>query len=295
MATDHYLLSNASLQATLAHMQSHAISADPGQLADAWRAAQAMLQRLTDKEAGCADNAPILPLPAEMAAAANALQMSPQVNMAHRLVPVAFGLIEVDAMMSTQPLLRQARLNAEQCSLPATLDDPALAALCLAMPEPAATAPAVHWDGHQLQVLSDDDDVDVLHAAPAEAATACAVVAPGIVQGALQLAFGTPLPVMHAVHLEGRVLLVKGHHRARVLRAAGATFLPCLVSWCSSLDEVLAAAPSLQREEAARCFAADRPPMLRDFDRSALVHSYEAKARRHLLQVRIDVTRQWLP
>jgi ParB-like chromosome segregation protein Spo0J len=90
-------------------------------------------------------------------------------------------------------------------------------------------------------------------------------------------------------------MLAKGHHRARTLGALGVTYLPCLISVCSSIDDVIAAAPWLNAAAAQRCFDEERPPMLRDFGRSALLHAYESRPRRRLLQLRVEVSSQWLP
>jgi hypothetical protein len=101
--------------------------------------------------------------------------------------------------------------------------------------------------------------------------------------------------VLHAVLHAGRLLLVDGHHRARVLRARGQTFLPCVVSACTDLDDVLAAAPSLGDVDLSRLFEAPRPPLLRDFDRAGLVHTRQVRATRRLLRVRVTVEEDRLP
>lgn len=295
MHTEHLLLTNATLRRCLADVQERAASCDTTALAQAWREAHGALQRLCDKESGCADDAPVLPLPPAMAPWVDALTSSPEVNRAHRLVPVVFGLVEFDALMTTQHIMRSDKLEGVRARLPAQLDDAALAALCLPLKGAAQEPAACHWDGQELQVISTHDDVQLLHVEPLATGAPMPAAAPGAMQAALHVALGQPLPVMHAVQFQGRVLLVKGHHRATVLRAAGATYVPCLISWCTSIDEVLAAASSLARDEVAQCFAVDRPAMLRDFGRAALIHSYAARARRLMLQVRVEVTRQWLP
>ena len=273
-------------------MDEFSPAADRAALIDIWREADKVLSRLLEKEAGCADQAVVLPLPPAMAPHAAALQACAHTNLAHSLVPVLFGLVEFDGLMTCKHTLQQAKLDAVQSRLPTAPEDPELASMCLALPGAPASAAVGRWDGERLLVVCEDADVRLLQVTHA---TEPSTAAPGMALAALQLTVGTTLPAMHVVKLDGRVLMAKGHHRARVLRAMGVNYLPCLVSVCESIDDVLAAAPTLNPRAVERCFDAERPAMLRDFGRSALVHSYEARSRRRLLQLKLEVSSQWLP
>jgi hypothetical protein len=298
MSAEHFLLSAATLQEFVAHMESCALGFDRGDLIDIWRAADKSMARTREKEAGCADLAPVLPLPPSMAAQATALQKSAQINRAHSLVPVTFGLVEIDAMMVCKPVLEQSKLDTLQTQITAAPEDPELADICLSLPDPnvaAGTALVSRWDGERLLVTSEHADLRLLQVTHSAQPTGDFAAAPGLACAALQLTVGSTLPVMHVLSYQGRVLLVKGHHRARVLRAHGVPYVPCLVSVCTSIDDIVAAAPSVNAQTAQRCFDSERPPMLRDFDRAAWLHTYQARARRRLLQVRVEVTSQWLP
>lgn len=276
-------------------MTSASCVADSDSLIDIWRAAQLALGRLPEREQDCANLAAVLPLPAAMLDQSNVVLQSRAVQQAHSLVPVGFGLVEFDAMMTTRQTLNEGKLSAVRSSVTAYPDDTELANICLSLSPPPARVSMNRWDGQRLLIVTDSDDFRLLSCDASLANSSHSLITPGIAQASLQWVMGTSLPVMHVVRMDGRVLLVKGHHRAQVLRALGVKHLPCLISSCESIDDVLAAAPTLSRRAVELCFSQRRPPMARDFDRSAFVHQHEVAARQLLVQVKVDFTSNWLP
>ncbi len=295
MSLRHYLLTTATLQEFLSDINDVCPGADQDALIEAWQAAHAAMDRMVEREAGCADLAAVLPLPEVMQPQVAVVSRSPEVNQAHRLVPVAFGLVESDALMTTRRTLSEAKLESVRSTVISPPDDVALGRICLALSTSWGGVNYTRWDGQGVLITTDIDDLRLLNCEVLHGASVPASVSPGLTQIALHCAFGSSLPVMHAVQLNGRVLLVKGHHRARVLRAMGVKHLPCLISACTELSDIFSAAPGLDRAAVERCFAASRPTMLRDFDRAALTYSHQASKRRRLLQVRVEVSSRWLP
>ncbi len=295
MAIEHFLLTNATVEEFLAHMNDVSQAFDRKALIDIWRAARKAMGRLHEREAGCADQAAVLPLPPAMQAQSDAVTKSPLAIRAHNLVPVSFALVEVDALMTTRHTLNEAKLAAVRSTVTAYPDDPELARVCLSASAPAEAVDIKNWDGQSLSVVTEAEDVRLLQCDVLTGAALTGTVAPGVPHVALQWVLGGSLPLMHAVRFNGRVLLVKGHHRAHVLRAKGVTYVPCLISSCESMNDVFDATPMLDRTAVGRCFSLPRPTMLRDFDRSAFTHRHEARARQRLLQVRVEITSQWLP
>jgi hypothetical protein len=293
--TEHLLLSAMSQQQCLARLEQRSDAFDRDDLATAWRTARETMSRLEEREAGCADDPGILPMPPEMAAQVDAVVSTPAIDRAFGRVPVMFGLIELDATMTSRSVLIDERLEAMKGAWPALPEDAALAAACL--PHTAEPPPAsrVSFDGRCLSIRDDHEVLQQLDIRFETGAEAQSPDAPGSVHTALHLRVGTPPPLVHAVRFGGRLMLVDGHHRARVLRALGVTFLPCIVSVCSDVDDVLAAAPAVSDLDLDALFDSPRPPMLRDFGRSTLVHTYRARRPGRLLQWRIEPAVQWLP
>jgi hypothetical protein len=253
------------------------------------------MMRAEDKEAGCADDAAILAVPAEMSAHIDAVLADARVNRAFARVPVMFGLIDVDATMCAHATLAGDTLEAMSAAWQGGLDDPALVRTCLPLEARDAGDVRASFDGRTLSVSADDGELCWLHSALQSGAGASDVAGPGTIGATLQLQVGRAPALLHAVRLNGRLLLVEGRHRARVLRAAGETYLPCLISNCADLDDVREAAPAVTALDLERLFDAPRPPMLRDFGRAELVYRYEARRLRRLLQLRIEATAQWVP
>ncbi len=293
--TEQYLLPATSLQAFVERVEQRGEPAGRAQLSDAWRAAREAMLRLEEREAGCADDAAVLTLPEDMGAHVAAVARIPEVDRGFAHVPVMFGLIELDATMCARHVLVEETLSALKAAWPEDLDDVQLVAACLPLSDWPVADTRASFHGRTLTVITDDDGLHWSDSTVVSRAAAAAVAGSGVIDAGLQLLLGRTPPLMHAIRMNGRLLLVEGHHRARVLRASGQAFAPCIVSSCIDLDEVRAAVPSLADTDLGRYFEASRPPMLRDFDRQALVYRYRARRLRRMLQLKIDVTTQWLP
>lgn len=267
-----------------------------------WRAAQVQMLQLQEKEADVADEAAVLPIPKAMARHVSRLMALPALAAHHRLVPVAVGLVEVDALMNARPALHDERLQAMAARWPHRPADPELAAICLPL-EPAAHADVdvrVLADGGiSLTGLESDlecfDGPELAWRAHPPVGKGRPAAAAGLGELQLRLALGPPPPVMHAIRYAGRLLLRKGHHRARTLRSLGLAYLPCLISACVHLDEVRALAPELGEADLAGLFEGPRPSLLRDFDRPSLTQVLPHRPVRCELELRLQVTKRILP
>jgi hypothetical protein len=247
-------------------------------LNEAWRGARAGMRRLEEREAGCADQPALLSLPQSMAAHEQALMQCPAMNAAFARTPVSFALIEGDALMASRPSLWSDRLEhfKPQAQAAAT-DDGLLAQLCLPL-APALPTLHSHFDGETWTVNADDSALGWMNPGWHRDAHGRAV---------LQLVAGTPPSVVRAAYWNGRLLLIDGHHRVRMLRACGVNFVPCMVAACEDEADVLALAPHLRGQDLAPWFEAARPPMLRDHDRVSLVYRHQARRENRQVQVKI--------
>lgn len=293
--TEHVLLSALSQQQFLARLEHRSDEFDRDLLTARWRDARDAIARIAEREDGCADDAAILPIPPEMAAHVDAVIASPVIDRAFSRVPVTFGLIELDSTMSSRSVLVEERVAAMASSWGAAPDDAALAAACLPLDGQRVDTSRLRFDGRCLSIIDDTESLEQLEVSVQDGPSTAEIPGPGEVHAVLRVIVGTPPALVHAVRHDGRLLLVDGHHRARALRAAGVTFVPAIVSVCGDLDDVVAVAPRLAELDLEGMFDAPRPPMLRDFGRGVLVHSYPARRPSRLLQWRIEATSQWLP
>jgi hypothetical protein len=259
-----------------------------------WRRAQTKAAELAEVEAECADEAAILPLPGAMARHVARVLELPELQRLHRLVPVAVGLVEVDALMSARTWMDESRVQAHSQRIGKRPPDSALARLC--MPLRASERPVF-----ELQPLAGGGLSISGHGAPLQwlapprlrwqADGPAARAQSGQVQ--LDLAAALVPPVMHALRYRNRLLLRRGHHRARALRAMGLAYLPCLISACVHLDEVRALAPELSDADCEHFFEASRPSLLRDFDRPSLVAALPMPRQRRSYALRVQITERW--
>jgi hypothetical protein len=255
-------------------------------------------------EADAADEAAVLPLPKRMGRYVTRVLSSPALAAHHSVVPVAVGLVEVDALVISSIRLDDAKVQALQDDWQHRPDDARLARICL--PLAPAPAPAIEVrmssDGgltlvgrsHDLQCFEGPQLTWLPHAASSARARRGEPQEPVSGRVELRMAIGPSLPVLHAIRCDGRLLLRDGHHRALALRGLGLAYVPCLISACVHRDEVRALAPELAADELSLLFDSPRPPLLRDFNKPSLTLRLPVREPRCELDVQISLQRRVL-
>ena len=260
------------------------LGAELTRLATRWRDARSAFAELSKSEADCADQCAILPVPSSMAEHAAALIAAPHVTRWHEAVPVSLGLVEADALVASRISVYDERVAELTRSYLAAPSDAALAQCCWPLQEDGEANLQLRRTADGFSLSEDGAAFEVAPVLHGHPCTGSAVMSLNLLQSPR---------VMHAVRFADRVVMVRGHHRALALRAAGVAYLPCLISVCSSLDDLHACAPELLLER-ERLFDAKRPPMLRDFDRSKLTHTFRAQRMKRQLRVTVQVQRDWV-
>jgi hypothetical protein len=294
---EQYLMGGAPLSDFLDRVSNYAVTSEPREeLVQAWRGASEAYGELAEREAGCADDIGVLPLAEGMQAHLEAVMSEPAVHNAFGEVPVAFGLLEADALMAGHYWIDERREREATGRASRISDDADLIRTCLpAGDDWFQPEPLVRLVQGELCVIGRDADIELIDAAMVVPPAGEAGQVPGNLVGTLSFSIGRRPPLMHVAMHAGRALLLEGRHRALALRQAGWTFLPCLISTCSTLDEVALVSTGISADYAANCFEAKRPPMLRDFGRPALVHRYEKRSTRQVLRIRYEVLQETIP
>lgn len=265
------------------HFRRHAESAaQPVSVSDirqAWVRAGESMAALSKTEAEAADRPGLLPLPPGMTPTVARLLQDPRVEAAFGQCPVSFVLVELNDLMVSDPILWSDSL--ETCLSDANgkvQDDDWLARSSFEfvsrLPVFTTACQNSEW-----VVSSEEADLRLLETSLAKLDDLSA---------GLTLRLGRVPPIVHAARLDGRLLLLKGHHRARCLKMLGVKFMPCMVSTCHHIDDVRRLAPHLCPDDLTRWFAARRPPMLRDYERQSLV--YWSAARRPMHTIRLQIS-----
>ncbi|QCB47736.1 hypothetical protein [Hydrogenophaga sp. PAMC20947] len=267
---------------------------DRAALTDLWRAGQAEYARLELSEPGIADRPAVKPLPKAMDKHIAALVEREGVSRTFDTVPVAFGLVPLDALIVSQYSMTRAVVDHIAAGHPAPISPRRLAELCLPLKAPAASFRLAGRSEREFTFVSDAHDMRFLDAQVIEPLSVQQAPVMGHPQAVVALTVGFSANLLNAVRFNGRIALNNGHHRALALRALGLTHAPCLIQPCASMEDVQQAASSEILHNADLYFNAPRPPLLRDFDNPLLAHSFAAPRMRRVLTLKLDVQRRLL-
>ena len=267
---------------------------DRSTLTDIWRAGQKEYARLAVDEAGAADGAKVRHLPKSMARHVDQLVGLEGVQRTFDTVPVAFGLVPLDALILSQYSMTQAVIERIAAAHPAPISPKRLVELCLPLKAPAADFRLAGRTDKEFTFVADAHDMRFLDAQVIEPLNVRQAPLMGHPQAVVALSVGFSANLLNAVRYNGRIALNNGHHRALALRAMGLTHAPCLIQPCASVEDLQQAASSEIVTNADLYFESPRPPLLRDFDNPLLAHSFAAPRMRRVLTIKVDVQRRLL-
>jgi hypothetical protein len=263
-----------------------------GELTDLWRAGQVEYARLAREEAGAADGAAIRPLPKSTDQHIAQLVALEGVQRTFDTVPVAFGLVPLDALITSQYSMTQAVVDRIAQSHPLPIRPKRLAELCLPLQAPPASFRLAQRSEREFTFVADAHDMRFLDAQVIEPLNVQQAPVMGHPQAVVALSVGFSANLLNAVRYNGRIALNNGHHRALALRALGLTHAPCLIQPCASMEDLQQAACSEIVNNADLYFNEPRPPLLRDFDNPLLTHGFAAPRMRRVLTIKFDVQRR---
>jgi hypothetical protein len=267
---------------------------DRAELTELWRAGQAEYTRLAAAEAGVANAAAIRPLPKSMTPHISRLVELEGVRRTFDTVPVAFGLVPLDTLITSQYSMTRAVVDRIATAHPAPLSPKRLVELCLPLKAPAADFRLAGRSDKAFTFVADAHDMRFLDAQVIEPLNVQQAPVMGHPQAVVALSVGFSANLLNAVRYNGRIALNNGHHRALALRAMGLTHAPCLIQPCASMEDLQQAASGEILNNADLYFDAPRPPLLRDFDNPLLTHSFAAPRMHRVVTIKLDIQRQLL-
>jgi hypothetical protein len=267
---------------------------DRAGLTELWRAGQAEYARLALSEAGIANAVAVRPLPKAMANHIAQLVELGGVTRTFDTVPVAFGLVPLDALIISQYSMTKAVVDRIAGAHPRPISPKRLAELCLPLKAPAASFHLAGRSDREFTFASDAHDMRFLDAQVIEPVSVQQAPVMGHPQAIVALSVGFSANLLNTVRYNGRIALNNGHHRALALRAMGLSHAPCLIQPCGSMEDVQQAGCSEIVNNADLYFGSDRPPLLRDFDNPLLTHSFAAPRMRRVLTIKVEVQRRLL-
>lgn len=259
------------------------------QAADRWRDAAKIYHALEQTEAGAADNPQVLPMPASLNAHINKLVEHTNFVQSFSTVPICFGMVELDKLVTSQFRITQSTVNNLADYLGAKPTSAKLAQVCLPMKPTQANFELLKEgrDGYVFQ--ADSHDFRFLGAKLLESEQLNDFNHFGYPSAVLALAVGFSSNVLNAVRYNNRIVLNNGYHRVYAMRSLGITHAPCVIQVCSHVEELGLAGAAEISDNSDLYFKAPRPPMLKDYFNTALIANFITHAQCRQIQLKYVV------
>jgi hypothetical protein len=217
-------------------------------------------------EAGIADDVTIGELAPELMPLRERVLADPLVQLSFALTPIDVGMVELDRLVVFQKHINLSHVEQRLSPRVAAAKTPeAVFRFCLPF-EDRVDPPTAFGGGPGGWIFkSPSNDFRFLGAKVIDPKDVAGLHVQGVPAHIVAVAVGYGPNYLAAAHVEGRLILWNGSHRAYALRAAGYTHVPCLIKRVSRRDELEAMGQPDVNENPDRFLSAPRPPILRDY------------------------------
>ena len=298
-ADEHvFLVGRPPIGEYLGFVQSLAINGhavDLGELTEEWRKANDHVQTLETTEAGIADGPPIRELPGELAALAAELSRDPMFRRAFRFMPSRIALVELDRLMVFQKNINLRYVEELKARLGTAPSLPSVFRVALSLDRAEPPVRQMQGPPNLFSFLCPSNDLRFLEPVLLEPGQVRGFTSTGRPSKVIGLAVGFGSNYLNALHVDGRLILNNGSHRAYALRDLGLTEVPCIVQTVTRRDELeLVASGDFQRAP-DRYLKAHRPPLLKDYFDPNLRKIVLVQRKNRLVRVQIAVEQSDVP
>lgn len=238
---------------------------DEHKLAQTWREMQQQAAEIDAREFGLADGPQFLPIPEEMSAVAEEAREKADPQRGSRARLAKWWLVEIDRCMVFQPWVDLDFVRDVQSALvlPVSPADHIAVSTGRLMTQPVVGA--LQRSDERFVFTSRSTDVRFLGATLLDPSAVQGGPRAGHATHVVAAFFGSGVNCLSAVHINNRLLLTNGTHRAYALRELGLTHVACLVTHVRSSAEKNRLLPPAVKEDEARYFGAERPPLFKDY------------------------------
>lgn len=250
----------------IAQQSAEGSPSDIKALMDEWRKGSDRIAAITPTEAGLADGASMAPVPAELDELRERYVANPVVMRAFAALPFDVKMINLDEVVVFQKMINLTYAKKLGASLQASMSAESLMKFSLGIDQvrpPVRGAPAAQ---NAFSFLSESLDLRVLDVSVLNPTQITGFTPQGQSERVIAIVVGYGTNALNLAHVNGRLILNNGSHRAYALHAAGFRQVPAVVQEISHVEE-LAFFPPV-KDNADVYLVNPRPPMLRDyFDR----------------------------
>jgi len=235
-----------------------------GTLSDEWRAANQRILQLENEEAGAANSPNILPLPDELKPLAEQLMNAGPFKRSFELVPVSVAMIELDQLVVFQKHINttySAELKARLGVTPSARD---IFDVCLPLDHHQPQLRRMRTGPNSFVFVSPSDDLRFLESIEVDASQIVGYEPQGPAGGVIGIVVGFGSNYLNAVHVNNRLVLNNGSHRAYALRDLGIKHVPCIIQTVTHPEELAVVSPPIAANPQLY-LGHPRPSMLKDY------------------------------
>ncbi len=240
-------------------------SIDLAALTAEWRAANDHVLRLEKHEAGAADNPPVAPFSASLASFAAAVVADPVYQRAYRFVPTEVAVVDLNRVVVFQKFINLSFVEELKRRIGSNPSPETVFRLALPLQPDQPQFQMMQNTPNMYTFVSTSTDFRFLEAQLLQPQSVPAFHSTGRPVAILGLGIGYGSNFLNVLHVENRLILDNGSHRAYALRDLGITQVPCLLQRVSRRDELELVASGDLAATPDRYLKSARPPMLRDY------------------------------
>lgn len=254
-----------------------------------WRAANDLYYDLEQSEAGIADTIKTRPLGKRLAPLAAELEANPWFRSSFDNLPFSIELVELDKLVVSQLHVETGYSKAIAARLGSDPKPEDLFRFCLPTKRelPPVTIRRLADNRYQFTSPSSDLREHDPRLFPMVDLADCGLPGPAAALFGVTVGFGSNF--LSAVRSGKRIVLQNGYHRSYALRSAGITHAWCVIEDVTRKDELRLTADNEVANDPEFYFAAQRPPILRDFFDPRLVRHFQTRPVECAIEVEIIV------
>lgn len=238
---------------------------DLGPLTATWREANTRVVELEQNEAGIADSPAIDALSDELAGLGRELLLSPAIRRSFGVVPFELGVVNLEELIVFQKRINLRYVDELQRSLPSKPTDADIFRFCMASDVSRPPVRGGRVGQNQFIFTSASNDLRFLEVTDISPTDVNGYGSNGYPATIIGLVIGYGTNVLNAVHVEGRLILNNGSHRAYALKDLGVTHAPCLIQHADTREQISVIMNGAVPEHPERYLEASRPPLLKDY------------------------------
>lgn len=287
-----FLLGRPPLKRFLDFVEDLAVNgrtADPQALAEEWHAARAWIRHIAKEELGWVDKPAIGPLPPHLHPLRDELFKDPVFQNGSRIGAVEVGMVELDRLVVYQKHIDLEHVQRLKRKLGPSPSDEEIFKLCLPFDHPQ---PLMRWmktTRDTYVFISPSNDLRFLESTMLTSNNLIDYPPPGAISGVVGIVIGFGSNFFHVIHVEDRLVVHNGSHRAFTLRDMGITHAPCIIKHIKNREELRAVASSDLRRNPDLYLKHPRPSVLKDYFDPRLRKLIDVPRRLYQVTVKFDV------